>query len=120
MGTPLNVRFTLSEANKDEINENIEKALNLVAQGSIYEIHIKPPRRSYSQNDYAHALISQIAEKTGYTPEEANYWVKGELLGWGTVTIRGKSMPQPKATATLTVDEMSVFIQRLEVLDAEL
>lgn len=116
----MNVRFPLNEGNKEQILANIDHGLQLVAQGQIYEIHIKPPRRSYSQNDYAHALFSKIAEKTGYTAEEAKYWCKGELLGWETVTIKGKSMPQPRATAALTKDEMSTFLERLEVLDAEL
>lgn len=120
MGTTLNYRTLLNENNLAEINQNIEQGLGLVAQGHVYEVFIKPPRRTYNQNDYAHVLFSSIADKTGYTAEEAKYWVKGELLGWEIVTINNKSMPQPRSTSNLTKDEMSLFIERLEVLDANL
>jgi len=112
----INYRIPITQSNLDEINQNIDKALALYEQGSPYELLIRRPRRSNEQNDYWHSLIRQVADKTGYTVEEAKFWVKGEILGYEMVTIHGKGIAQPRPSSDLTTDEMSELIERTEVI----
>ena len=94
MELALNYRTVLIESALPEIKENIQQALKQADQGKHYELLIRRPRRSNPQNDYWHTLIRQVADKTGYTVEEAKFWVKGEILGYEMVTIHGKGMDE--------------------------
>ena len=116
MELALNYRTAVVESALPEIKENIQQALKQAEQGKHYELLIRRPRRSNPQNDYWHTLIRQVADKTGYTVEEAKFWVKGEILGYEMVTIHGKGIAQPRPSSDLTTDEMSELIERTEVI----
>ena len=116
MELALNYRTVLIESALPEIKENIQQALKQADQGKHYELLIRRPRRSNPQTAYWHPLIRQVADKTGYTVEEAKFWVKGEILGYEMVTIHGKGIAQPRPSSALTTDEMSELIERTEVI----
>jgi hypothetical protein len=120
MENSINVRFQVDQGNWEDIKANLIKAREFTEQGKVYEVHIHRKRRSNPQNDYFHTMLHDIANATGHSFEEVKDWVKAECLGTQAVQIRERTILRSRASSTLTEDEMSLLIQRTEVLHAEL
>ena len=119
MENSINVRFQVDQGNWEDIKANLIKAREFTEQGKVYEVHIHRKRRSNPQNDYFHTMLHDIANATGHSFEEVKDWVKAEFLGCEPTTINDKTIQRPRASSSLTEDEMSLLIQRTEVLHAE-
>ena len=120
MENSINARFQVDQGNWEDIKATLIKAREFTEQGKIYECHIQRKRRSNPQNDYWHTMLHGIANSTGHSFDEVKDWVKSECLGAQAVEISERTILRPRASSTLTEDEMSLLIQRTEVLHAEL
>ena len=100
-------------------NQAIEKFKHLVDKGKTFELRVIHPKRSISQNNYLHLIITWFSIETGYTFEEAKQdifkkhinsklFYNGEYEG----KIEGVVVQRWRSTSSLDVQEMTLAIDR--------
>lgn len=100
-------------------NQAIEKFKFLISKGKTFELKMKVPKRSISQNNYLHLILTWFALETGYTFEEtkqdifknhvnSNLFYDGDFEG----KIEGVIVQRWRSSASLDKQEMTLAIDR--------
>lgn len=91
-------------------------AINL--KSGLYEVVVRPhkKKRSNSQNRIYWAWIDTIAQSTGDEKDDLHETIKAEFLGFRDVKVLGKVRVLPKSTASLSVQEMTNLLRKVEML----
>ena len=97
-------------------------AVSSLTSSPVCTVEIKPYKknRSKDQNRLMWMWYSVIADYTGYHEEELHDQMKIKVLGLETIYVDGKPYTIPTSTKTLTVDQMTKFLDAIMALAAEL
>lgn len=79
----------------------------------LLEIKEAKPRRSLPQNDLFHALCSELAEATGYTPLEIKNLVKSELHEFEVIETPFGKVKRFRSSADWNKVQMGAAIETL-------
>lgn len=110
------MKFNL--ASQDEANQAFTYLTDLVGKGAIAEVKRISPRRSLSQNNYLHVILSYWGTETGYTLAEAKTLYKRDVNP--DIYVYDKNgVKFLKSSADLTKDEMTHSIDRFREWSAE-
>lgn len=101
------------------VKQAVEKLKYFISKGKDFELKVKHPKRSISQNSYLHLILSWFAIETGYTLEE----VKQEIFkkhvnpnlfyeGEPEEKILGLNIQRWRSTSSLNTEEMTLSIDR--------
>lgn len=93
----------------------------------ILEVKVEKPTRSLPQNSQFHKLVQVLAQESGYTFDEAKFYLKSLAVsrGYPQEMKNGKPVyflgqPKGKPTHLATVQEMSILIDSsLDILASE-
>jgi hypothetical protein len=69
--------------------------------------------RSLEQNNLLWKVYTIVAEETGHSPEEIHDWCRQQFLPARFVEINGQAHEVRRSTATLKVDEMTEYLNRV-------
>ncbi|MGL6351941.1 MAG: recombination protein NinB [Aeromonas sp.] len=85
-------------------------------------VEIKPYKksRSQAQNRLMWMWYGIIAKEVGCEPEDLHEQMKVRVLGVEHRVINGQALSMPKSSTGLTTDEMTKFLEAIEVLAASL
>lgn len=90
----------------------------LQSLSSPHSVVIRKPNRSLDQNDKWHSQVSELAQASGYTPEEMKCIIKQAITNTGLLimvitkeTAKGMVYTQMLSSRDLKVDEMSLLIE---------
>lgn len=90
----------------------------LQSLSSPHSVVIRKPNRSLDQNDKWHAQVTELAQASGYTPEEMKCIIKQAITNTGLLimvitkeTAKGMVYTQMLSSRDLKVDEMSLLIE---------
>lgn len=103
-----------------------EKLKHFISKGQKFELKAKFPKRSISQNNYLHLILTWFSIETGYTLEETkndvfkkhvnpNLFYEGEFEG----KIKGLKVERFRSTASLDTAEMTLAIERFRDFSAK-
>ena len=100
------------------------EAINAVAaitSDPLMCVIIKPyeKTRSDEQNRKIHALFSEIAQQTGYSPAEVKQMCKRDILGSKVVEYKGQKYEVLPETHRMSVKDMVDFIDQIYAWCAE-
>ena len=109
------MKYDLS--NITEANEAFTYLSQLSGKEAVVEIRKISPRRSLSQNNYLHLLLTAFGDYYGYTLEEAKTVYK--YLNKDIYYYRKRNLGFWRSSADLTKDEMTRSIDRFRQASAE-
>jgi hypothetical protein len=86
--------------------------------GAIVEVQIKPYRktRSAKTNNYYWLYLNVIADETGDNVDDLHEFFKRKLLQPRFVKVMKQEVKMPATTTTLTSNEFSEYIEKIEAL----
>jgi hypothetical protein len=102
-----------------EKKEAMSYFMRLINKKKLVEVKAISPGRTLRQNSYLHLLLSYLAAKTGYTPEEMKTLYK-RVVNPDLYIYRKMEMPFLKSSADLTKEEMMITIDRLHAYARDL
>lgn len=109
--------------NRVDVLKAVEKIKYLVKHNKVFEIKEKRKRRSISQNNYLHLILSWFALETGYTMEEVKQEIFKKVVNPGTFYEgefgRLVKIERWRSTANLNTAEMTLCIDRFRHYSAK-
>ena len=98
-------------------NQAIEKFKYLISKGKTFELKLKVPKRTISQNNYLHLILTWFALETGYTLDETKQdifkkVVNSDIFYEGEFEVKRIKIERWRSTADLTTSEMTLAIDR--------
>jgi len=93
----------------------------MFAEGMPQTIEIKPFKqpRTRGQNAIMHVLFSEIAEQSGYPPEDVKTLLKEKYSPRIPIEIGQEVAVVPMGTSQMNLDQGSEFIERIYQFGAE-
>lgn len=102
--------------NRVDVLRAVDKIKHLVKHKKVFEIKEKRKRRSISQNNYLHLILSWFALETGYTMEEVKQEIFKKIVNPNTFYEgefgRIVRIERWRSTANLNTAEMTLCIDR--------
>lgn len=97
------------------------KAVSEITSEPLMCVIIKPyeKTRSDEQNRKIHALFSEIAQQTGYSPAEIKQMCKRDILGSRVVEYKGQRYEVLQETHRMSIKDMIDFIDHIYVWCSE-
>ena len=108
---------------KDDCTNAIEKLKAIISKGQKFELKVRHPKRSISQNSYLHLILSWFGIETGYTLEEVKQdilkrYVCSEIFYDGEIGEKIK-IERFRSTASLDTYEMTQVIEKFRTFSSK-
>ena len=99
----------------------INRHRSLFDSGKPFTIEIKPFKqpRTLGQNAIMHVLFAEIAEQSGYPPEDVKTLLKEKYSPRIPIEIGNEVAVVPMGTSQMNLDEGAKFIERIYQFGAE-
>lgn len=101
--------------NKSDCLKAIEYLKKIISKGKKFELKVKHPKRTISQNNYLHLILTWFGIETGYTLEEVKQDILKKIV-CPELFYEGEHGPLKverfRSTASLDTAEMTLVIDR--------
>jgi len=107
---------------REKVAPHLLRYLENLPAGQAFSVTIEPytPSRTHPQNNLYWKWMGELAEHTGYTPDELHTHCKQQFLPQRIITIQGKQYQVAESTTRLNKQEFSDYMLRIEKLAAEM
>lgn len=101
---------------QSDCSKAVEYLKNIFAKGKKFELKVKHPKRSISQNSYLHLILTWFGLETGYTLEEVKQYFFKQIVNpqlfyegeFGDIV----KIERWRSTTSLDTQEMTLAIDR--------
>jgi hypothetical protein len=99
----------------ERVRANLMAAVAELRTAEPMEVTVKPYRKSRSleQNNLLWQIYTIVAAETGHSPEDIHDWCRQQFLPAKFVEIDGQAHEVRRSTASLKVDEMTEYLNRV-------
>lgn len=105
--------YRIQNERQREIAIDAIRALDL-SKPRVMTLKVRKSKRSLNQNSLFHQWVSEIATATGNDNEGVKEALKDMFLPPRIIDMNGQLVEVRRSTAALTVDEMRVFMDKVE------